>query len=130
MLDFIPCWECLENERVIGNGAPDQYVLFAVTMDIRSPFDDGCKSAIATIGQRDRSGRLYQARWYNRHFAPRKFTIKSKHSGVQIRLLHQLVTGLNDGTIDPESIPTKICNARAWDAIRTMLECSVGPIDA
>ena len=130
MLDFIPGWECLKKNVLIGNGAPDQYVLFAVAMDIRSPFDDGCKSAIATIGQRDRSGRLYQARWYNPHFTPRKFTITAKHAGAQIRWIYQIVTGLNDGTIDPENIPTKISNVRAWDAIRTMLECSVGPIDA
>lgn len=131
MIDTILCWECLENGKAIKSGKPWQYVAFTKSMDIHPVFGDGCKTAIATIGQRDGEGRLYQS-WTEQHphFVPRKFTITAKHAGTQIRWIYQLVTGLNDGTIDPESIPVKVCSVRAWNAIRTMLECSVGPIDA
>ena len=130
MIDFIPSWECLKNERTIENGEPWQYVTFATSGYIRAVFDDESLTAIATIGQRNGIGRLFQNSLHSRHFSPRKFTITVKDAAAQIRLLNQLVTGLNDGTIDPESIPTKISNVRGWDAIRTMFECSVGPIDA
>ena len=130
MLNTIPGWECLKNERAIENGEPWQYVAFATSGYIRAVFDDEALSAMATIGQRNGIGRLFQSSLHSRHFSPRKCTITVKDAAFQIPLLHQLIAGLNDGTIDPESIPKTVSSARAWDAIRTMLECSVGPIDA
>ena len=131
MIDTILCWECLENGKAIKSGKPWQYVVFTKSMDIHPVFSDGCKTAVATIGQRDGEGRLYQS-WTEHHpyFVLCKITVTKENAVAQIRWIYQIVTGLNDGTIDLESIPTKISNVRAWDAIRTMLECSVGPIDA
>ena len=130
MLDFIPGWDLLMRINAVKFGELYGYVAYSMSKDIRTPFYDPSKSAIVTIAQRNSFGRLCQKSLYNPHFTPRKFTITAKHAGVQIRWIYQLISGLNDGTIDPDSIPTKVSNVRAWDAIRTMLECSVGPIDA
>ena len=124
MLDFIPGWDSLKENRWLKNDQPNQYVLYSVSGEILSVFDDECLTATATIGQRDGEGRLFQNSLHSRHFAPRKFTILAQDSAAQIQSLHQLIEGLNAGTIDPEHIPGKVSSARKWASIVALLKVS------
>ena len=51
-------------------------------------------------------------------FCPRKFTVTAKDARIQIRVLHFLTSGLNDGTIAPGLIPRAVSSVRAWNDIR------------
>ena len=124
MLDFIIGWDSLKENRWLKNDQPNQYVLYSVSGEIRSVFDDECSTATATIGKRDEKGRLFQNSLHSRHFVPRKFTVTQQDAVTQIQSLHQLIEGLNGRWIDPDSIPRKVSSAKAWASIVTMLKVS------
>ena len=124
MLDFIPGWDSLKENRWLKNDQPNQYVLYSVSGEILGVFDDECLTATATIGQRDPNGRLFQNSLHSRHFAPRKFTIAAQDATAQIQSLHQLIEALNGRWIDPDDIPRKVSSTKAWASIVALLEVS------
>lgn len=77
-MNIIPSWDGLVERKAIKVGKPDEYVVFATSGQILSPFDDEVLTATATIGQRDKAGRLFQNRIHSRHFCPRKFTVTAE----------------------------------------------------
>ena len=124
-MNIISSWDSLT-----ANGTPDEYVVFATCGAVSSPFDDEVLTATATIGQRDKGGWLFQNRLHSRHFCPRKFTITAKDVRFQIRVLHFLTAGLNNGTIAPDFIPRKVSSVRAWADVCNLLKVSGSLIDA
>ena len=125
MINTIPGWECLKNERTIENGEPWQYVAFSMAQNICSPIDG--TSAIATIGQRDGEGRLYKRESLEHpHFAPRKFTITAENAETQLKVIRMVTLMLNEKRIHPDNIPAKVNTDRAWAAIVRLLKLSLG----
>lgn len=131
MINTIPGWDWLKNEKAIDNGEPWQYVAFTTSRNICPVFDDGCKTAIATIGQRDGEGRLYQS-WtlQHPHFAPRKITVTAENAETQIKVIRLLTLGLNNKRIDPDTIPAKVSSNYSWQAIVELLKVSGGADNA
>lgn len=129
-MHVIPSWKSLADEKTLKKGAPNEYVVFATSGYISSPFDPGCFTATATIGQRDENGRLFQNGLHSRHFCPRKFTVTAKGARLQIRVLHSLTAGLNDGTIAPGFVLMKVSSLGDWNDICNLLKVSGGASNA